>query len=99
MRVERIVGRVNDFRAFQRHVLSDLKVHAAGSKPRRMKQGVCLNDVELVTAADRLVGLTEEVRVARVLPVHRLDLEANIVSGRFRIERSLHREQGLIQEG
>src|SRR5258708_10544384 len=99
MRVKRIVGRVDDFRAFQGHVLSDLYVHAAGSKPWQMEQSMRFDDVELIALADRLVELTEEVRVARVRTVHRLELEAEIVSRCFRLESALHRYRSLIQEG
>src|SRR5882757_793818 len=52
MRVKRIVRRVDDFRAFQGHVLSDLYVDAAGSKPRQMEQSVRFDDVELIALAD-----------------------------------------------
>src|SRR5260370_39302172 len=56
------------------------------------------DDVELIALADRLVELTQKVRVARVRTVHRLELEAEIVSGRFWIEGALHRYRSLIQE-
>src|SRR2546430_17672844 len=98
MRVKRIVRRVDNFRAFQGHVLSDLYVHAARGKPRQMEQCVRLNDVELIALADRLIELTQEMRIARVRTVHRLELETKIVSRGFRIEGSLHRQQGLVQE-
>src|SRR5260221_4874853 len=64
-----------------------------------MEQSMRFDDVELIALADRLVELTEEVRVARVRTVHRLELEAEIVSGCFRIEGALHRYRSLIQEG
>src|SRR5713226_8388587 len=51
MRVKRIVRRVDDFRAFQSHVLSDLYVDAAGRKPRQMEQSVRFDDVELIALA------------------------------------------------
>ena len=60
MRVKRIVRRVDDFRAFQGHVLTDFYVHAAGSKPRQMEQSVRFDDVELVALANRLIELTQE---------------------------------------
>src|SRR5260370_42287378 len=85
MRVKCIVRRVDDFRAFQRHILSDLYIHASGSKPWQMEQSVRFDDVELGAVADRLIELTQEVRIARVRTVHRLELEAKIVSGCFRI--------------
>src|SRR6266481_3087851 len=86
MRVKRIVRCVDDFRAFQSHILSDFYVYAAGSKPRQMEQSVRFDDVELIALADRLIELTQEVGIARVRTVHRLELEAKIVSGGFRIE-------------
>src|SRR5712691_3088244 len=52
MRVQRIVRRVDDFRAFQGHVLSDFYVYAAGSKPRQMEQSVRFDDVELIAVAN-----------------------------------------------
>src|SRR5260221_7903832 len=63
-----------------------------------MEQGMRFDDVELIALADRLVELTQKVRVARVRTVHRLELEAEIVSGRFWIEGALHRYRSLIQE-
>src|SRR5258708_13442703 len=64
-----------------------------------MEQGMRFDDVELIALADRLIELTEEVCVARGRTVHRLELEAEIVSGRFWIEGALHRYRSLIQEG
>src|SRR5258708_279761 len=98
MRVKRIVRRVDDFRTFQGHVLSDFYVYAAGSKPRQMVQSVRFDDVKLIAFANRLVELTQEVRISRVRTVHRLELEAEIVSGCFLIEGTLHRQRRLIQE-
>src|SRR5712664_414817 len=98
MRVQRIVGRIDDFRAFQGHVLSDLYVDAARSKPRQMKQSVRLDDVELFAAADRVIEFAQKVRIARVRTVHRLELEAEIISGCFLIERTLDCQRRLIQE-
>src|ERR1700694_733532 len=91
VRVKRIVRRVDDFRSFEGHILSDFYVYAGGSKPWQMEQRVRFDDIELIAFADRLVELTQEVRIARVRTVHRLELEAEIVSGCLRIEGALHR--------
>src|SRR6266567_7977154 len=63
-----------------------------------MKQRVSLDDIELIYVADGLVEFPEEMRVARVRPVHRLELEAEIVARRLWIERSLCGYQRLIQK-
>src|SRR5882672_62492 len=63
-----------------------------------MGQRMSLDDVELVSVADRLVELAQEMRVARIRPVHRLELEAEIVTGGFRVERTLRRYQSLVQQ-
>src|SRR6266851_9821907 len=52
MCVKRVIWRVDDFRAFQGHVLSDLYVHAARGKPRQMEQSVRFDNVELIALAD-----------------------------------------------
>src|SRR6266545_2308096 len=63
-----------------------------------MEGRVSLDDIDLVPTADRLVELTEEMRIARIRPVHRLELEAGIEARRFRIERALYRQQSLVQQ-
>src|SRR6266536_2722424 len=63
-----------------------------------MKQRVSLDDIELIYVADGLVEFPEEMRVARVRPVHRLELEAEIVARRLWIEWSLCGYQCLIQK-
>ncbi|MCP2001355.1 hypothetical protein J2S34_003841 [Nitrobacter winogradskyi] len=47
-----------------------------------------LDDVKLIATADRLIELTQKVRVPCIRAVHRLELEAEIVSARFGIERT-----------
>lgn len=98
VRVERIVRRVNNFGAFQGYVLSDLHIHATRREPRQMKQSVGLDDVKLIAAADRLIELTQKMRVPGIRAVHRLELESEIVSARFGIERTLNRQQRLVHQ-
>src|SRR5882724_6828940 len=63
-----------------------------------MERRVSLDDIELVPSADRLVELAEEMRIARIRPIHCLELEAGIEARRFRIKRALYRQQSLVQQ-
>ena len=98
VRVKQIIRRIDDLGSLKRDILADLHVDAALREPGQMGQDVSLDDVELIYVADRPIELAEEMRVARVRPVHRLELEAEIVTGGLRIERALRGYQRLIQE-
>src|SRR5205823_9316729 len=46
VRVKQIIGRIDDLRALQGNVLTDLHVDAAGCEPRQVEKGVSLDDIE-----------------------------------------------------
>ena len=63
-----------------------------------MEQGMSLDDIELITAGDRLIELTQEMGVAGIRPVHRLELETKVIAGGFRIKRALQCQNRLIEQ-
>src|SRR5713101_115702 len=99
MRVKQIVRGIDHLRTFQGHVLAHFYIHAARREPGRVEERMGLDDVELSPTVDRFVELAEEMGVARVRSEHRLELEAEIVTGRLRVERALDRQHRLVQQG
>src|SRR5262245_47307981 len=53
---------------------------------------------ELAAVVDRIVELAEVLCVARVRPIEELDLEAEVNSGGFRIERALEGQRYLVEQ-
>ena len=61
-----------------------------------MGEQMSFDDIGLSAAVDGVIEFAEEVRVTRVLADHPLNLEAEIVVGRFRIERTLDGKNALV---
>ena len=98
VRIEDVVGRVDDFRAEQRDELTDFDVEAAAEDIGEVGGHPGFFDVELIDVADAIVAFAEVVRVARVGAVEQLDLEAVIDALRARIDRALQDDRRLIEE-
>src|SRR6266568_1852524 len=97
MRVKRIIRRIDDLRAFQGDVMTEFHIDTARGQPRQVGEPMGLDDVELVYAVDRICELAQKLCGARIRSVHRLNLEAEIVTRRLRIERTLYGQHRLIQ--
>ena len=57
-----------------------------------------LDGSDLVQVMDPIISLAEIMRVARIRPVHPLQLEAEIIIRRLWIERPLRGQQYLIEQ-
>src|SRR5262249_20866793 len=67
-------------------------------QPGKMQDTPGFLEGDLAAVVDRIVELAEVLCVARVRPIEELDLEAEVNSGGFRIERALEGQRYLVEQ-